>query len=89
MKITKDTLRQLIKEELAGILNEEPAPEEAMKNPTYNLAIHKITSNVKDALKFSDVIFAGIAAGGTYNGDAMGPEDFVVKFTLKDGSSIP
>ena len=77
MKITKDVLRQLIKEELAGILNEEPSPEEAMKNPTYNLAIHKITSNVKDALKFSDVVFAGIQSAQHITGD---PHDFIVQF---------
>jgi len=86
MKITKDTLKQLIKEELDAVLNEEPSP--AKSNPTYNLAVRKIMSRVEDALKFSDVVFAGIAAGGTYNGKAMGQEDFVVKFELKDGSPI-
>ncbi len=87
-RFTKNALKQLIKEELENVLSEEPSPEKAKSNPTYNLAVRKITSRVKDALKFSDVVFAGVAAGGTYNGEAMGQEDFVVKFELKDGSPI-
>ena len=84
MNITKQQLKRLIKEEMAGILNEEPSPEKAKSNPTYNLAVRKIMSRVQDALKFSDVVFAGIRAGG----EGLGQEDFVVLFTLKDGSPI-
>ena len=72
MKITKNTLKQLIKEEMEETLNEFRDPK---ANPTYDLAVQKIMAAVNDVLQNSDMEYAGIgsAPGG-------GPDDFVVRF---------
>jgi|6_EtaG_2_1085325.scaffolds.fasta_scaffold23419_3 hypothetical protein len=75
MKITKSQLKQLIKEELESVLNEFRDPK---ANPTYDLAVRKITAALDDALQWADVEFAGIGS------DPSGSEDdFVVRFRLK------
>jgi len=72
MKITKNTLKKLIKEEMEEALNEFRNPK---ANPTYDLAVRKIMAAVNDVLQYSDIEFAGI--GSAPDGD---PDDFVVRF---------
>jgi uncharacterized protein YaiL (DUF2058 family) len=75
MKITKNKLKQLIKEEMENTLNEAGGDPRA--NPTYNLAVKKIMMYLDDALQWPNVRFAGIASNPEGSAD-----DFIVRFEI-------
>jgi len=70
MKITKETLKQLVMEELTAALNEDK----------FARARRKIEVYLPDPLEFPDVVYAGIESASHLTG---GTHDFIVKFVDK------
>lgn len=70
MKITKETLKQLVMEELTAALNEDK----------FALARRKIEIQLPDPLKYPDVVYAGTESASHVTG---GSHDFIVKFVDK------